>query len=155
MDAYYLDKKYWCIFFLTTLSDATRLVYNNLLADSIHDFKQLRKEFMGRFIQQRRYTTDAKYIFRCRQSEDEHLSSFDRRFNKSTLSTLKKKDNMVIDTFTYGLRSGNLLKKLFCKQLSSKKEMMERVHQYMKTRRCNIQEVQNRPGRKSKSGTLC
>lgn len=39
---------------------------------------------------------------------------------------------MVINVFTYGLRPRALFKKLVGKQPTSRKEMMKRVHRYMK-----------------------
>lgn len=73
-----------------------------------------------------------KSILRYRQCEDKPLSAFVCRFNKVTLNTPKKSDNMVIVAFTYGLRLRPLFKKLVGEQPMSMKDMMERVHRYMK-----------------------
>lgn len=67
MDAYYLDKKYRCIFFPIVLPEEAKLWYKCLAAESIHDFNQLKEECVKKFIQQRRYTADAQDILGCRQ----------------------------------------------------------------------------------------
>ena len=87
MDAYYLDEKYWCIFFPTTLSRAAQLWYKTLPTKSIRDFNQLRVEVIGHFVQQRRYTENAQAILGCRKWEDESISAFEQQFNKATLNT--------------------------------------------------------------------
>lgn len=112
MDVYYLDKKYLCIFFPTTLSGPMWLWYKILPMESIHDFNQLKEESISYFIQQRRYTTDAQAIFGCRKHEDESLSAFGYHFNKATINTRGRADYMVIVAFTYGLRPRVFFKKL-------------------------------------------
>nr|KAJ0190028.1 hypothetical protein LSAT_V11C800388460 [Lactuca sativa] len=75
---------------------------------------------------------DTQAILGCRKQEYEPLSTYVRSFNKTTLNTPEKVDKMVIVAFTYGLRRGVLFKKLVGKQPSSRKEMMERFHRYIK-----------------------
>lgn len=75
---------------------------------------------------------DAQSILGCRKQDDESLHSIVYRFNKATLNVPEWAYNMVIIAFTYRLRPGILFKKLVGKPPKSTKEMMERVHRFMK-----------------------
>ncbi|KAL7583470.1 uncharacterized protein LOC111905507 [Lactuca sativa] len=135
MDAYYLEEKYRCIFFPTNMLGPARLWYQSLPVESIHYFNYLREEFIGHFVQQRRYTTDAHAILGCKQREDETLHAIVHHFNTSSINSPESVANMVIVVFTYGLHPGVLFKKQVGKPPKSRKDMMERVHHYMKQKK--------------------
>lgn len=120
-----------------------RLWYKSLSAQSIHDFNQLRETFIGHFIRQRRYIQDAQAILGCRQREEESLHAFVYRFNKATLNASKRGNNMVIVSFTYGLCPGVLCKNIFGKPPKSRKDMMEKVHRYIKQEKATSEKMKS------------
>ena len=78
------------------------------------------------------YTSDTQSLLSCRQKENETLHSYVARFNKAMLSVPERADNMITAAFTYGLCPGLLFKKLIGKPPKYRKDLLERVHQFMK-----------------------
>lgn len=71
MKAHYLYPRFWCTYFVTTLSGPVKSWFKSLSPRNIRDFEHMEEEFMAKFIQQRKLTYDPQALLVCQQHADE------------------------------------------------------------------------------------
>ncbi|XP_073057035.1 uncharacterized protein [Primulina eburnea] len=111
-----------CKVFLTTLVDSAR---------------GFRDTFLHHFSSSKRYKKTAFSLFEVKQSGDESLRAYIRRFNKASLEVPACAPETKTTAFTQGLKEGDFFRSLVKKQPGNFEDLLSRAEKYI-----NMEEAQ-------------
>ncbi|GJW56798.1 reverse transcriptase domain-containing protein [Tanacetum coccineum] len=74
----------WCHMFNSTLIGAARVWFDELPAESIDGYKDLKATFLSYFMQQKKYVKDPVEIHNIKQKDEETIEEFMERFKTET-----------------------------------------------------------------------
>ena len=120
-----------CRVFPMTLKGMARIWFSRLTPNSISTFKKLSAQFTAHFIGGHRYKKSTTCLMSIRQREDKTLRFYISRFNKEALSIDEADDNILVVTFTNGLRKGKFLFSLYKNDQKTMSEVLYRATKYM------------------------
>ncbi|XP_073041770.1 uncharacterized protein [Primulina eburnea] len=126
-----------CKVFLTTLVDSAQRWFEKLEPRSIQSFPGFRDTFLYHFSSSKRYKKTAFSLFEVKQSGDESLRAYIRRFNKASLEVPACAPETKTTAFTQGLREGDFFRSLVKKQPGNFEDLLSRAEKYI-----NMEEVQ-------------
>ncbi|XP_073049653.1 uncharacterized protein [Primulina eburnea] len=126
-----------CKVFLTTLVDSAQRWFEKLEPRSIQSFEGFRDTFLHHFSSSKRYKKTAFSLFEVKQSGDESLRAYIRRFNKASLEVPACAPETKTTTFTQELREGDFFRSLVKKQPGNFEDLLSRAEKYI-----NMEEAQ-------------
>ncbi|XP_075473920.1 uncharacterized protein LOC142504971 [Primulina tabacum] len=126
-----------CKVFLTTLVDSAQRWFEGLAPQSISSFKEFQKVFSHHFSSSKKYKKTAFSIFEVKQSPEEILRAYIRRFNRVALDIRTCATETKTTAFTQGLREGEFFKSLTKKVPGNFEDLLSRAEKYI-----NIEEAQ-------------
>ncbi|GKE25717.1 reverse transcriptase domain-containing protein [Tanacetum coccineum] len=101
-----------CHMFNATLLGSARLWFNELLPESIDSFKDLRRNFLAHYLQQKRYTRDPVELHHVKQKEGESTEAFMERYTSKSLMFKGAPKLMRIYEFMHRITHPGLIKRL-------------------------------------------
>ncbi|XP_073035211.1 uncharacterized protein [Primulina eburnea] len=126
-----------CKVFLTTLVDSAQRWFEKLKPRSIQSFAGFRDTFLHHFSSSKRYKKTAFSLFEIKQSGDESLRAYIRRFNKASLEVPACAPETKTTAFTQGLKEGDFFRSLVKKQPGNFEDLLSRAEKYI-----NMEEAQ-------------
>nr|GEV99869.1 reverse transcriptase domain-containing protein [Tanacetum cinerariifolium] len=102
----------WCHMFNSTLIEAARVWFDELLPESIDGYKDLRAAFLAYFMQQKKYVKDPVEIHNIKQRDGETIKDFMKRFKIETGRMKGAPECMRISGFMHGVNNPELTKRL-------------------------------------------
>ncbi|XP_073035186.1 uncharacterized protein [Primulina eburnea] len=126
-----------CKVFLTTLVDSAQRWFEKLKPRSIQSFAGFRDTFLHHFSSSKRYKKTAFSLFEVKQSGDESLRAYIRRFNKASLEVPACAPETKTAAFTQGLKEGDFFRSLVKKQPGNFEDLLSRAEKYI-----NMEEAQ-------------
>ncbi|XP_075479331.1 uncharacterized protein LOC142520215 [Primulina tabacum] len=101
-----------CIVFLTTPVDSAQKWFEGLAPQSLHSFEDFQKVFLLHFSSSKKYKKSAFSLFEVKQSPNESLRAYIRRFNKVALNVPTCATETMTTAFTQGLRDDKFFRSL-------------------------------------------
>ncbi|XP_073121062.1 uncharacterized protein [Henckelia pumila] len=126
-----------CKVFLTTLVDSAQRWFEKLEPQSIQSFAEFKQVFLQHFGSSKRYRKTAYSLFEAKQSGEESLRTYIKRFNKIALEVPTCAQETKITAFTQGLREGEFFKSLVKKAPRTFEDLLARAEKYI-----NMEEAQ-------------
>ncbi|XP_073129061.1 uncharacterized protein [Henckelia pumila] len=126
-----------CKVFLTTLVDSAQRWFEKLEPQSVRSFAEFKQVFLQHFGSSKRYKKTAYSLFEAKQSGEESLRTYIKRFNKITLEVPTCAQETKITAFTQGLREGEFFKSLVKKAPRTFEDLLARAKKYI-----NMEEAQ-------------
>ncbi|GJV05466.1 reverse transcriptase domain-containing protein [Tanacetum coccineum] len=102
----------WCHMFNSTLIGAARVWFDELPAESIDGYKDLKAAFLSYFMQQKKYVKDPVEIHNIKQKDGENIEEFMERFKTETGRMKGAPECMRISGFMHGVNNPELTKRL-------------------------------------------
>ncbi|XP_073152959.1 uncharacterized protein [Henckelia pumila] len=116
-----------CKVFLTTLVDSSQRWFEKLEPQSVRSFSEFKQVFLQHFSSSKRYRKTAYNLFEAKQSGEESLRTYIKRFNKIALEVPTCAQETKITAFTQGLREGEIFKSLVKKSPWTFEDLLARV----------------------------
>ncbi|XP_075507518.1 uncharacterized protein LOC142544345 [Primulina tabacum] len=126
-----------CKVFLTILVDSAQRWFEGLAPQGIHSFKNFQKVFSHHFSSSKKYKKTAFNIFEVKQSPEESLRAYIRRFNRVALDVSACATETKTTAFTQGLREGEFFKSLTKKVPGDFEDLLSWAEKYI-----NMEEAQ-------------
>ncbi|XP_073138857.1 uncharacterized protein [Henckelia pumila] len=126
-----------CKVFLTTLVDSAQRWFEKLEPQSVQSFSKFKQVFLQHFGSSKRYRKTAYSLFEAKQSGEEFLRTYIKRFNKIALEVPTCAQETKIMAFTQGLREGEFFKSLVKKAPRTFEDLLARAEKYI-----NMEEAQ-------------
>ncbi|XP_075515433.1 uncharacterized protein LOC142550081 [Primulina tabacum] len=126
-----------CNVFLTTLVDSAQRWFEGLAPQSIHSFKDFQKVFSHHFSSSKKYKKTSFSLFEVKQSPEESLRAYIRRFNRVALDVPTCATETKTAALTQGLWEGEFFKSLTKKVPGNFEDLLPRAEKYI-----NIEEAQ-------------
>ncbi|XP_073138248.1 uncharacterized protein [Henckelia pumila] len=126
-----------CKVFLTTLVDSSQRWFEKLEPQSVQSFAKFKQVFLQHFGSSKRYRKTAYSLFEAKQSGEESLRTYIKRFNKIALEVPTCAQETKITAFTQGLREGEFFKSLVKKAPRTFENLLARAEKYI-----NMEEAQ-------------
>ncbi|XP_073025198.1 uncharacterized protein [Primulina eburnea] len=126
-----------CKVFLITLVDSAQRWFKGLAPQIISSFKDSQKVFSHHFSSSKKYKKSAFSLFEVKQSPEESLRAYIRRFNRVALDVPTCATETKTTTFTQGLREGEFFKSLTKKVPEDFEDLLSRTKKYI-----NMEEAQ-------------
>ncbi|XP_059629794.1 uncharacterized protein LOC132272717 [Cornus florida] len=123
--------KIMCRAFPTTLKGWAHLWFNKLKPDSIENFEELSKQFIGHFIAGQRYRRPATHLLNVKQQKGEPLRDYISHFNTKMLQVKEMDDKVALTAFMGGLQTSKFLFSLSKEASTSMTELMVRARKHM------------------------
>ncbi|XP_075481138.1 uncharacterized protein LOC142521849 [Primulina tabacum] len=120
-----------CKVFLTTLVDSAQRWFEGLAPQSIHSFKDFQKVFLHHFSSSKKYKKTAFSLFEVKQSPEESLRAYIRRFNRVALDVPTCATETKTTAFTQGLREGEFFRSLTKKVPGDFENLLSRAEKYI------------------------
>ncbi|XP_073137980.1 uncharacterized protein [Henckelia pumila] len=137
-----------CKVFLTTLVDSAQRWFEKLEPQSVRSFAEFKQLFLQHFSSSKRYRKTAYSLFEAKQSGEESLRTYIKRFNKIALEVPTCAQETKITAFTQGLREGEFFKSLVKKAPRTFEDLLARAKKYINMDKAQKQkkEVARREG---------
>ncbi|XP_073133622.1 uncharacterized protein [Henckelia pumila] len=137
-----------CKVFLTTLVDSAQRWFEKLEPQSVQSFAEFKQVFLQYFGSSKRYRKTAYSLFEAKQSGEESLRTYIKRFNKIALEVPTCAQETKITAFTQGIREGEFFKSLVKKAPRTFEDLLARAEKYINMEEAHRQkkEVARREG---------
>ncbi|XP_075507622.1 uncharacterized protein LOC142544462 [Primulina tabacum] len=126
-----------CKLFLTTLVDSAQRWFGGLAPQSIHSFEDFQKVFLHHFSSSKKYKKTEFSFFEVKQSPEESLRAYIRRFNSVSLDVPSCAPETKTTAFTQGLREGEFFRSLTKRTPGNFEDLLARAEKYI-----NMEETQ-------------
>ncbi|GJZ48323.1 reverse transcriptase domain-containing protein [Tanacetum coccineum] len=114
----------WCHMFNSMLTGNARVWFDDLLAESIDNYDDLKKTFLGNYLQQKKYIKDPIEIHNIKQRDGKSTEDFVRRYKLESRDVKGAPECMRISGFVHGITNPELIKRLHDKIPKTFDEMM-------------------------------
>ncbi|GJT38521.1 reverse transcriptase domain-containing protein [Tanacetum coccineum] len=114
----------WCHMFNSTLTGNARVWFDDLLAESIDNYDDLKKAFLENYLQQKKCIKDPIEIHNIKQRVGESTEDFVRRYKLERRDVKGAPECMRISGFVHRITNPELIKRLHDKILKIVDEMM-------------------------------
>ncbi|GJS04348.1 reverse transcriptase domain-containing protein [Tanacetum coccineum] len=114
----------WCHMFNSTLIGNARVWFDDLLAESIYSYDDLKKAFLENYLQQKKYIKDPIELHNIKQRGGESTEDFVRRYKLESRDVKGALECMRISGFVHGITNHELIKRLHDKIPKTVDEMM-------------------------------
>ncbi|GJY99194.1 reverse transcriptase domain-containing protein [Tanacetum coccineum] len=114
----------WCRMFNSTLTESARAWFYDLPPESIDSYGDLKKAFLGNYLQQKKCIKDLVEIYHIKQREGESKEDFMQIFKVESRHVKGAPECMRISGFMHGITNPELIKRLHDNIPKSVDEMM-------------------------------
>ncbi|GJY90579.1 reverse transcriptase domain-containing protein [Tanacetum coccineum] len=114
----------WCHMFNSTLTRNARVWFDDLLAESIDSYDDLKKAFLENYLQQKKYNKDLIELHNIKQQDGESTEYFVIRYKLESRDVKGAPECMRISGFVHGIINPELIKRLHDKITKTVDEMM-------------------------------
>ncbi|GJV07424.1 reverse transcriptase domain-containing protein [Tanacetum coccineum] len=114
----------WCHMFNSTLIGSARVWFDKLPSESIDDYEMLRKTFLEKYSQQKKYIKAPVEIHHIKHREGESTEAFMERFKAESMHVSEAPKCMKISRFMHGITNPDIIKRLNDNIPNSVDEMM-------------------------------
>ncbi|GJX31823.1 reverse transcriptase domain-containing protein [Tanacetum coccineum] len=114
----------WCHMFKSTLTGNPRVWFDDLPAESIDSYDDLKKAFLENYLQQKKYIKDPIELHNIKQRDGESTEDFVRRYKLESSDVKGAPECMRISGFMHGITNPELIKHLHDKIPKTVDEMM-------------------------------
>ncbi|GJX78631.1 reverse transcriptase domain-containing protein [Tanacetum coccineum] len=114
----------WCHMFNSTLTGNTRIWFDDLPAESIDSYDDLKKAFLENYLQQKKCIKDPIEIHNIKQRNGESTEDFVKRYKLENRDVKGAPECMRISGFMHGITNSELIKGLHDKIPKTIDEMM-------------------------------
>ncbi|GJU94339.1 reverse transcriptase domain-containing protein [Tanacetum coccineum] len=114
----------WCHMFNSTLIGNARVWFDDLPAESIYSYDDLKKAFLENNLQQKKYIKDPIELHNIKQRGGESTEDFMRRYKLESRDVKGAPECMRISGFVHGITNHELIKRLHDKIPKTVDEMM-------------------------------
>ncbi|GJU56267.1 reverse transcriptase domain-containing protein [Tanacetum coccineum] len=101
----------WCHMFNSTLTGNTRVWFDDLPAESIDNYDDLKKAFLENYLQQKKYIKDPIELHNIKQRDGESTEDFVRRYKLESRDVKGALECMRIFGFVHGITNPELIKR--------------------------------------------
>ncbi|GKB82045.1 reverse transcriptase domain-containing protein [Tanacetum coccineum] len=115
----------WCHMFNSTLTGNARVWFDDLPAESIDNYDDLKKAFLENYLQQKKCIKDPIEIYNIKQRDGESTEDFVRRYKLESRDVKGAPECMRISRFMHGFTNPELIKHLHDKIPKTVDEMMK------------------------------
>ncbi|GJX10847.1 reverse transcriptase domain-containing protein [Tanacetum coccineum] len=114
----------WCDMFNSTLTGNARVWFDDLPAQSIDNYDDLKKAFLENYLQQKKYIKDPIELHNIKQRDGESTEDFVRRYKLESRYVKGVPECMRIFGFVHGITNPELIKRLHDKIPKTVDEMV-------------------------------
>ncbi|GJS30956.1 reverse transcriptase domain-containing protein [Tanacetum coccineum] len=114
----------WCHMFNSTLTKNVRVWFDDLPAQSIDNYDDLKKAFLENYLQRKKYIKDPIELHNIKQRDGESTEDIMRRYKLESRDVKGAPECMRISRFMHGITNHELLKRLHDKIPKMVDEMM-------------------------------
>ncbi|GJV92170.1 reverse transcriptase domain-containing protein [Tanacetum coccineum] len=114
----------WCHMFNSTLTENARVWFDDLPAESIDSYDDLKKAFLENYLQQKKCIKDPIELHNIKQRDEESTEDFVRRYKLESRDVKGAPECMRISEFVHGITNPELIKRLHDKIPKTVDEMM-------------------------------
>ncbi|XP_073152844.1 uncharacterized protein [Henckelia pumila] len=125
--------------FLTTLVNSVQQWFNLLQPGSIHRFNDFNTAFVHQFASSKKFLKTSLSLFTLKQFKVEPLREYIQRFNTAALEVPDATVDMLVNSFTQGLKGGEFFKSLVKKPSVTFDELLDRAKKYAKLENSHMQ----------------
>ncbi|GJV92177.1 reverse transcriptase domain-containing protein [Tanacetum coccineum] len=143
----------WCHMFNSTLIGAARVWFDELPAESIDGYKDLKAAFLSYFMQQKKYVKDPVEIHNIKQKDGETIEEFMERFKTKTGRIKGAPKCIRISGFMHGVNNPELTKRLNERVPKTMEEMMTTTAAFIRGETAAASKKKPREGRGSNKFT--
>ncbi|GJU56534.1 reverse transcriptase domain-containing protein [Tanacetum coccineum] len=122
----------WCHMFNSTLTGNTRVWFDDLPAESIDSYDDLKKAFLENYLQQKKYIKDPIELHNIKQQDGESTEYFMRRYKLENRDVKGPPEYMRISGFVHGVTNPELIKRLHDKIPKTIDEMMRVTKSFLR-----------------------
>ncbi|GJY45518.1 reverse transcriptase domain-containing protein [Tanacetum coccineum] len=144
----------WCHMFNSTLTGNARVWFDDLPAESVDSYDNLKKAFLENYLQQKKCIKDPIEIHNIKQRDGESMEDFVRRYKLESRDVKGAQECMKISRFVHGITNPELIKRLHDKIPKTVDEMMREGGQKQNFKKGNNFRNQQRSKRKQERFTL-
>ncbi|GJY81889.1 reverse transcriptase domain-containing protein [Tanacetum coccineum] len=114
----------WCHMFNSTLTGNARVWFDDLPAESIDSYDDLKKAFLENYLQQKKYIKDPIELHNIKQRDRESTEDFVKRYKLESRDVKGALECMRISGFVHGITNPELIKRVHDKIPKTVDEMM-------------------------------
>ncbi|GJV85265.1 reverse transcriptase domain-containing protein [Tanacetum coccineum] len=114
----------WCHMFNSTLIGNARVWFDDLSAESIDSYDDLKKAFLENYLRQKKYIKDPIELYNIKQRHGESTEDFVRRYKLERRDVKGAPECMRISGFVHGITNPELIKRLHDKIPKTVDEMI-------------------------------
>nr|GEX70171.1 reverse transcriptase domain-containing protein [Tanacetum cinerariifolium] len=114
----------WCHMFNSTLTGNTRVWFDDLPAELIDSYDDLKKVFLENYLQQKKYIKDPIELHNLKQRDGESTKDFVRRYKLESMDVKGAPECMRISEFVHGITYLKLIKRIHDKIPKTMDEIM-------------------------------
>ncbi|GJZ02189.1 reverse transcriptase domain-containing protein [Tanacetum coccineum] len=130
----------WCHMFNSTLTGNARVWFDDLPAESIDSYDDLKKVFLENSIQQKKCIKDPIEIHNIKQRDEESTEDFIKRYKLESRDVKGAPECMRISGFVHGITNPELNKRLYDKIPKTVDEMMRVTTSFLRgEKKCSRQ----------------
>ncbi|GJW13508.1 reverse transcriptase domain-containing protein [Tanacetum coccineum] len=122
----------WCHMFNSTLTGNARVWFDDILAESINSYDDLKKAFLENYLQQKKCIKDPIELHNIKQRDGESTEDFVRRYKLENRDVKGAPECMRIFEFVHGITNPELIKRLHDKIPKTMDEMMRMTTYFLR-----------------------